>query len=198
MNTSITNTTQELSKEEKQKAWRKAYEEANKEKRAAWDKTYYEANKEKKAAYNKAYQKNNKQKKKYQPQNIDKARARHSKWRKNNPGKSYKTQKERHTKDPTNKVKDLFRSAIYKAFLRIKQNKPTDTQTLLGCTWEEAKARFESLFQEGMNWSNHGEWHVDHIRPVASFGPDELHLMNHISNLQPLWAKDNILKSDSY
>ena len=91
-------------------------------------------------------------------------------------------------------AKENIRAAVSCAFTRIKQNKPADTQTLLGCTWEEAKSHFESLFLEGMGWSNHGEWHIDHIRPVSSFGPNELKLMNHISNLQPLWARDNIKK----
>ena len=43
-----------------------------------------------------------------------------------------------------------------------------------------------------MSWKNHGDWHIDHIRPVASFKEDELYLMNHISNLQPLWAEENL------
>ena len=47
-----------------------------------------------------------------------------------------------------------------------------------------------------MSWENHGKWHIDHIRPVADFKEDELHLMNHISNLQPLWADENYSKTD--
>ena len=49
-----------------------------------------------------------------------------------------------------------------------------------------------------MYWENHGEWHIDHIRPVSSFTEKDMHLMNHISNLQPLWAEDNLLKSDNW
>jgi hypothetical protein len=86
------------------------------------------------------------------------------------------------------------------AFRRIGKNKPTNTLKLLGCSWKEAKAHIESLWQEGMSWENHGVrgWHIDHVRPVSSFGEDELHLMNRIQNLQPLWAKDNISKSNKY
>jgi hypothetical protein len=55
----------------------------------------------------------------------------------------------------------------------------------------------EKQFTEGMTWFNHGEWHIDHIYPV-SLATDEHHLkkLNHYTNLQPLWAIDNIKKSN--
>jgi hypothetical protein len=91
-----------------------------------------------------------------------------------------------------------LRKAVENAFNRIKKNKPARTLELLGCTWEEARLHIESLFQEGMTWENHGrgndKWHLDHIRPVCSFEDHELHLMNRISNLRPLWQKDNFTK----
>ena len=100
--------------------------------------------------------------------------------------------KQRYQTDLLYKIKRSLRTSVSSAFRRIGQNKPARTEQLLGCSWLEAKAHFERLFQEGMRWDNHGEWHIDHIRPVASFKPDELHLMNHISNLQPLWAEENL------
>ena len=39
-----------------------------------------------------------------------------------------------------------------------------------------------------------GKWEIDHIRPVNDFKKDELHLMNLISNLQPLWSEENNFK----
>ena len=96
-------------------------------------------------------------------------------------------------------IKFKLRKAVENAFNRIKKNKPARTLELLGCTWEEARLHIESLFQEGMTWENHGlgddKWHIDHIRPVCSFEDHELHLMNHISNLRPLWQKDNFGKT---
>jgi len=95
-------------------------------------------------------------------------------------------------------IKFKLRKAVENAFNRIKKNKPAKTLELLGCTWEEARLYIESLFQEGMSWENHGlgddKWHIDHIRPVCSFEEHELHLMNHISNLRPLWQVDNFTK----
>lgn len=70
----------------------------------------------------------------------------------------------------------------------------------LGCTIEELKRHLEDQFQEGMTWDNWGEWHIDHIIPLSSFDlSDREQLLKacHYTNLQPLWAKYNILKSNS-
>lgn len=71
----------------------------------------------------------------------------------------------------------------------------------LGCTTEELKIHLESKFLPGMSWDNHGKegWHIDHILPLASFDLTDLEQLRvavHYSNLQPLWAEDNIRKSD--
>ena len=71
--------------------------------------------------------------------------------------------------------------------------------TLLGCTIEEMRTFLEAEFEEGMTWDNYGEWHVDHIRPCASFNledPEEQKKCFHWTNLQPLWAADNLAKGD--
>ena len=61
--------------------------------------------------------------------------------------------------------------------------------------------RIESLFCDGMSWENRKDWHIDHIRPIKDFldnGIDDFDVINHPSNLQPLWAKDNLLKGSKY
>lgn len=58
-------------------------------------------------------------------------------------------------------------------------------------------AHLEAQFAPGMTWENRGEWHVDHIRPLASFDltdPEQLRTASHYTNLQPLWASDNLAK----
>jgi hypothetical protein len=70
----------------------------------------------------------------------------------------------------------------------------------LGCTVEELKKHLETHFQPGMTWDNYGEWHVDHKIPLSSFdlsNPVEFKKSCHYTNLQPLWALDNIRKSDT-
>lgn len=73
------------------------------------------------------------------------------------------------------------------------------SQELLGCSYLFFKEYFESLFTDGMTWDLflQGAIHVDHVIPIAAFDltkEDEVRKACHYSNLQPLWAKDNIRK----
>jgi Uri superfamily endonuclease len=80
-------------------------------------------------------------------------------------------------------------------------SKSASTIELLGCTVDECKAHLEAQFTEGMSWANHGEWHIDHIRPCASFDltiAADQRLCFHYSNLQPLSAADNLAKGDKW
>lgn len=72
---------------------------------------------------------------------------------------------------------------------------------LLGYSLEELMWRLESKFASGMSWANYGKWHVDHIRPKSSYkysSPDDIEFKEcwGLLNLQPLWAQDNLRKSD--
>lgn len=63
---------------------------------------------------------------------------------------------------------------------------------LLGYSAIELKEHLESLFLEEMSWENYGEWHIDHIKMVSDFEEGTpLDVVNSLSNLRPLWAKDN-------
>ncbi len=73
---------------------------------------------------------------------------------------------------------------------------------LVGCSIQELKQHLESKFQPGMTWENYGYsgWHVDHVIPLSTFTltiREELLKANHYTNLQPLWAEDNLRKSNS-
>lgn len=70
---------------------------------------------------------------------------------------------------------------------------------LLGCSVVDLISHLERLFQPGMSWQNYGRagWHIDHIVPLSSFDltdPDQLAKACHYTNLQPLWAKENLSK----
>jgi hypothetical protein len=77
------------------------------------------------------------------------------------------------------------------------------TEQLLGCSFEKLKIYLESKFLPGMTWQNHTiyGWHVDHIKPLASFNlskPEEQYKAFNYNNLQPLWGIDNLVKSSIY
>ena len=81
------------------------------------------------------------------------------------------------------------------------QYKSCKTMELTGCSLEDLTKHLESKFTEGMTWENYGQWHIDHIRPCASFNledPEEQKKCFHWTNLQPLWAADNLKKSDKW
>lgn len=71
------------------------------------------------------------------------------------------------------------------------------TVELVGCSYDDLVSHLESKFIDGMTWDNYGKWHVDHIRPCSSFNLSNVEQQKecfHWTNLQPLWAKDNLSK----
>ncbi len=79
-----------------------------------------------------------------------------------------------------------------------RNTKSNNTLKLLGCSVEFLKNYLEKKFTKGMSWNNYGKWHIDHIKPCASFElrkPEEQRKCFNYQNLQPLWAKDNLKKS---
>jgi hypothetical protein len=98
-----------------------------------------------------------------------------------------------------NNFKDRIRSRTRSAFRRIKEDKPTKTEDLLGCNWLQAKEHIESFFNDDLNWDNFSEWHIDHIKPLClANNIDELLPLCRYENLQPLIAKDNLIKGGRY
>lgn len=108
--------------------------------------------------------------------------------------------KSRYHSDEKFNLSVKIRTRMNKALLG--KNKSRPTMQLLGCSIEKLRKHLESQFQEGMNWDNHDYygWHVDHIRPIASFDltdPKQQAECFHYTNLQPLWMKDNLMKADN-
>lgn len=108
--------------------------------------------------------------------------------------------KRRKATDPEFRIRFLMRNRIWMALQRGVA-KAGNTVELLGCTIPEFKRYIESLWLPGMSWENYGRhgWHLDHIKPCASFDltdPAQQRACFHYSNVQPLWAKDNLSKGD--
>ena len=167
-------------KAEKYRANGKAYRKANPEKVKAKNKAYQEANPEKIKAKNKAYYTNNR----------DRITRRNT-----------ASTKRRRQTNPAFRLLDNMRRRVNNALNG--KSKSARTLELLGCTVEQARQHLESQFKEGMTWENYGiyGWHVDHIVPCASFDMTkeaEQRKCFHYTNLQPLWAKDNLAKGNKY
>lgn len=100
-------------------------------------------------------------------------------------------------KTPKGKIDNHMSTLIHRALRKNKGGR--SWKTMVPYTWEELKAHLESQFRPGMSWDNHGEWHIDHVKPRSSFAytspecPDFAECWA-LSNLQPLWARDNIRK----
>lgn len=73
---------------------------------------------------------------------------------------------------------------------------------IVGCAPEFFRDYIEGKFEPGMSWDNHGEWHIDHIRPLSSFDfkahPEDTYRAGHYTNLQPMWAKAHLIKGARY
>lgn len=90
-----------------------------------------------------------------------------------------------------------IRVLIRRSLETRKYRKKSKTSEILGCSFEQFKSHIENQFLPGMNWENRSQWHLDHIMPVSMAKTyDELLRLNHYKNFRPLWAKDNMVKSD--
>jgi len=107
--------------------------------------------------------------------------------------------------NPQFRLASNVRKRITRYLKGIRGRKYGKTNELLSCDWKYLKKHLESNFynnkktKEPMTWSNYGKWHVDHIMPLSSFDliiVEEQFAACHFSNLQPLWAEDNIAKNN--
>ena len=192
----------------------------SKDKKAANQKKYVEKNKEAISAYQKEYQKeyakkrtlqrrankpilSEEEKQKKEEIRQERKKQKRKEWLKNNREK-ISTQQREYTANKKNKdpffrasinVKNRTRSAFKRGYSKSKH-----TAELIGCSWEGLREHLENQFVDGMTWDNNTfyGWHVDHIIPLASAKTlEELESLCHYTNLQPLWAQDNLKKGDS-
>ncbi len=102
----------------------------------------------------------------------------------------------RYRKDIQYKLMVTQRARLWHA-LKGRGAKSSSTIILIGCSVDHLRQHLEAQFTEGMTWDNHGEWHIDHINPCASFDLTDAEQQRecfNYTNLQPLWAKDNLSK----
>ena len=150
-------------------------------------------------------EKRNAYSKKYYSENSEKIKKQIHEWNKTYSKKpEVKERKRIYTnksrQNPQTKIAHQFRSRINNALNLKGLKKRRGKLDFLGCSLEEFKIYLESKFKPGMNWSNYkwNGWHVDHIKPVASFdltNEKDFKKCFHYTNLQPLWADENFKKN---
>jgi hypothetical protein len=103
--------------------------------------------------------------------------------------------KRKYKTDPQFRMACCLRARFHKK-VTVK-NRSLGTFDLVGTSPVNCAKHLESLFDEGMSWDNYGSWHIDHVIPLCSFNLDfveEQKKAFHYTNLQPLWAEDNMRK----
>ena len=178
------------------KALLKKYRQRNKEKTRERNKEYYQQNREKVL----------KRANEYKQQNREKIRKRQKEYRSRPEYKKRKNQlqRERCHSDPAFRLKRNVSCIVSKALKARGKTKGGRTFDHLPYTPQELKEHIEKQFDEHMTWENHGSyWHVDHIRPHASFNYDSLTHPDFqkcwaLENLRPLEATENRRKGSIY
>lgn len=163
------------------------------EEKRARDRRYYQEHREHKLAYAKEYREKNR----------DLIAEKMSLYYRENKHKVLKTQTKYHANrlrdDSSYRIACNLRARLGSALKAQGTRKKNTTLELLGCTKEKLREHLETQFKEGMSWDNYGRngWHIDHVRPLCAFdlsNQNELRDACHFSNLQPLWAKENLAK----
>ncbi len=161
---------------ERAKSWQRNWRVKNKEKQAQVKKQWAEKNRVKLRAAHK----------RWRDKNLVVERARVRNWAKSRGTRKYSS---------TARLARTCRKRVWDALRGVV--KSARTFDLIGCSAEELKKHMEARFLPGMTWENYGQWHVDHVKACANFDltkPEEQRTCFHYSNLQPLWALDNLRK----
>lgn len=172
---------------------------------------YYWANREKCLAYHRNYHlrrsKESKAKRRAHQRKVydrQKDRDRHKRYLENSSEiqrakrrERFRLAQKRRRKSDSYRIEDSLRRRLNKALHG--KAKYESALKVLGCSVEDFKIYLESKFDVGMSWENYGQWHIDHIMPCAIFDlskPEHQKRCFHFSNMQPMWAEDNLRKRD--
>lgn len=101
--------------------------------------------------------------------------------------------------DPVYALKSRIRGQVRYGLKMIGVVKKQKANKYLGISYEQLKIYLENKFKKGMTWENAGigigKWNIDHIIPLASAKTEEeLIILFHYRNLQPMWSIENIKK----
>lgn len=127
--------------------------------------------------------------------NMDVKIASMKRWRSDNPEKVRAAEKRRNAK-PVRAMHNRISRNMRNTLQRVGSVK-SSTFTMLGYTPQDLADHLERQFAKGMTWDNRHKWHIDHIVPISTAETEaDVIALNQLSNLRPIWAKDNLAKSD--
>ena len=128
-------------------------------------------------------------------EDTEKEQKRIKKYYRENKTEIIKKLKIKKRENPTLRMISNLRSRIVQFIKSKKIHKDNQTLDLVGCSTEFLKEHLEKQFKTNMSWENYGDWHIDHIIPLSSAkSEEEIYKLCHYSNLQPLWAQENLSK----
>lgn len=174
------------------------YYQKNKERRQPYWRTYYLRHKEQITAY---HTRTRERIRETQRARVRKNLEQVRRYRHAYNARAYELVKGNPKQQLAHGIRKRFRMALYqqRKSASVPVAKRQSAVKLLGCTINEAMRYLEAQFKLGMSWENWSVrgWHIDHIRPLSSFDltdPHQLAQACHYTNLQPLWARENIQK----
>jgi L-arabinose isomerase len=199
-------------KKKQDKEYYKKYYEKNKKRLSEVKKKYYKKNKSNILEQQKKYYEGNSEKiservKTQYYEKIEYQKERHRIYYEKNREKILVKQREKYRIDGAEKKKLKRKTDVLlklkttlgnriREFMKQKgYKKNSRTFQIVGCSPQDLRLYLEKLFKEGMTWENHGEWHIDHIIPISKAKTEEeIYKLNHYTNLQPLWKRENLCK----
>lgn len=140
----------------------------------------------------------NKIKQKYVENNKEKVKQSKKDWFNKNPHYKNEWTVKNYNNDSLFRLVQIVRARTRLFFKSKNTKKKNSTFDIIGCSPEFLKEHIEKQFTEGMSWDLLGSHiHIDHIIPLSSAKTEEeIYKLCHYTNLQPLWANDNLRKSN--
>lgn len=151
---------------------------------------------------------------KWYARNIDKRREASRQWKRKNPEKHRQWSRDNRDRvreckrvwlkmkmtDPSFRMERALRAMLHRTLRVASSEKTSRTCEMVGYNGHDLRSHIERQFTKGMSWENYGEWHIDHIIPISEHiasGETDPSVINCLTNLRPIWAKENLRKGGS-